>query len=811
MLQRFLSWLVHKKPEPDDIVHEKWSTSFSIFKKRRFLEENGDGFRAFHHGGTFSLHLTRRNLFAWAMYGPYRYHNAVVEAKIGFDPGNGHCSAGLMVRYLSEENYYYALISNRGTFRFDVVLNGNPVCLIPWMDIDLPSGSGEFVLRIIIHNSSFSFYLNDSWIAELDDESIDSGYLAFCAQNYDERDSAGLQLHSMRIESRPVEVDIWYYRWTRFIPAPAERRIYFAERLNGHGQHAAALIQLRKAYRGSEPDARGYFLLSLTCLNLEMYDEALRNVEACLEAAPEHNEARLEKANILYLQNRFLDTKEYLSELKNDFQNYSNMWNLLGNAEYALGNWKEASEAYAQAAELEGEMPIYRINAARAYEKAGCSEQAVEQYAEAARLFFRQEAFDDLPPIFERMRQIAPRNRIYRTVRGKVLFGEARYEEAEELFLSLIRDREAESEIYFLEGLILTLKENPEAAREYFDRAVAENPDFYLYWLKKGENEYVLGKDPTDSLEKARTLQPDDGWVRNLAGLVHLERGELPKAGRELKEALRILPEEDEIKINLSEVIFHTEGINSAVAILDFRTGAAENQTGNLYARTGDLDSAIEHYRTAVQMMPENGIFRENLAAALWEAGLINEAEENLARLLEEAPGVRAYELIGHVAYEKGEYTRAVAAWNAALEITPDSDHLKLLYAQGLMHAGDIRKAEKTAEGLLEGPEKDEAAALLRRIRELTHQRYVCDECGREWWAPRDIRKQSTLKLVGEPPEEMPAGKCRKCGRVFCVGCASKYLKNSRFTCPHCEEGLKLNENGLKYLALQYVELEKKQ
>ncbi|MFW6209520.1 MAG: hypothetical protein ACOC7X_12540, partial [Spirochaetota bacterium] len=58
-----------------------------------------------------------------------------------------------------------------------------------------------------------------------------------------------------------------------------------------------------------------------------------------------------------------------------------------------------------------------------------------------------------------------------------------------------------------------------------------------------------------------------------------------------------------------------------------------------------------------------------------------------------------------------------------------------------------------------------------------------------------------------EPPGEMPAGKCPSCGRVYCVQCAAAYMKNQRFTCPVCNESLKLSENGLKYLALQYVEL----
>jgi tetratricopeptide (TPR) repeat protein len=816
MLRRLLKRLRRRRPEPDEIALEKWSTSFSLFKKRRFAEESRDDFAAFYGGGAFHLRLKKKNLFAWALYGPYRYRNLTAEMNIFLDPDNGHCSAGMMFRYMSEENYYYALVSNRGQFRFDVVINGNPVCLIPWLETGIGPEEGEdstplesYSFRVIIHNSSFSFYLNDVWIAELDDETIDTGYLAFCAQNYDENESAEFRLASMRLESRPVEVDIWFYRWTKFIPAPAERRIALAHRLNGQGQHAAALIQLRKAFRSAEPDLDGLFELAETYLSLEMYDDALQHIEECLRHDPEHQRARLERANILYLQNRFIDTKSYLSDIIEDYEGHSAAWNLLGNAEYALGNWTAAADAYLRALELEPEMPIFLLNAARAFDQAGDTGRAEARYAEAARCFFRQEAYDELPPIFERIKQIAPDNPVYRTVHGKTLFAESRYQEAEGIFQGLIEEGSAESEIFFLEGLLKAGAEEHGTAVDLFDSAIERQPDFYLYWLKKAESEYFSGQNPEASLAKARELQPDDGWVRNLSGLVYLERGDLPAARRELEAALRVLPDEEEVKINLSQVLFNQEGIEAAVQRLDMEKGASRNQAGNLCARAGQLDDAIEHYRAAVQMEPDNPVFRENLAAALWEAGLINEAEENLARLLENNPGARAYELIGQVAYEKGEYSRAVAAWKAALELDPGSDRLKLLFSRGLMHAGEIEQARRIAGELTEGPEKEGARQILDRIHGITHYSYTCAECGRQWWVPRDIPEQKQLKLVGEPPAEMPAGKCPVCGRVYCVGCASKHLRNGRFVCPHCDTGLKLLDDGLKYLALQFVELEK--
>lgn len=801
MLRRLLHRLFGGTPEPDDIVEEKWVSGFSSFKKRRFREESGEDFEALRRGGQFRLVLKKKNLFAWALLEPYRYRNAVVEMEFSFSGENGHGAAGMIFRYINGENYYYALLSNRGMFRFDVVFNGNPIPLIPWMEVGLPEETDRFTLMVIAHGSSFSFYLKDEWIAELEDEMLDAGRLAFCAQNYDDRAPAEFFLHRLMIESRPVEVEYWYYRRARFLPVDPQRRIALAERLNSRGQFAAALVQLKKAFRHAEADGEACFLMAETCVNLEMYSEAFSYIEACLEKDPAHQEARIEKANLYYLQNRFLDAKEYLDSLLKDIPDRPLLWNLSGNVEYALGSYERAAEAYLRAIELGGEASIFHLNAARAFDRAGRGAEAEEHYADAARLLFREEAYDELPEIFSRI----PKHPVVRGVRGKVLFQEGRLEEAEKVFLSLIDEGLAESEIYFLEGLILVQRGDHRGGVDFFRRAIEKQPDFSLYWLKKAESEYQLGEDPGSSLERAQELNPGDGWVYNLKGLVALEQGKHEEALEAFEEAERLLPAEEEVLINLSEALSLAGETDRAFEKLRSESGAVLNQRGNLFARENRLDEAVEEYRKAVQAEPDTPVFRENLAAALWDAGLINEAEEHLAKLLESDPSSRAYELIGQIAFEKGQYVRAAAAWRAGLEIDPSSQRLRLLHARGLLYAGEVEKARDAAEELLGTEMEREAREIVIRAREVDELRYECAVCHREWWVPKHLPVQKKLRLVGDPPREMPAGKCPVCGRVYCVGCVIDHMKDNRFVCPECGEGLKLTENGLRYLALQYV------
>lgn len=805
MLRRLLNRLFHKKPEPDDIAEEKWNSGFSLLKKKRFIEESAEDFEARHTGTNFRLSLKKKNLFAWALYSPYRYRNMVVEMDISFDSANGYSAAGVMFRYVNGENYYYALISKRGMFRFDVVFNGNPSALIPWMEVPLPEDADTFKLRLIAHYDTFAFYLNDEWIAELKDESFENGYVAFCAQNYDEKDEGEFELSHMSLESRPVEVEYWYYRWTRVIPADPKRRIALAERLNGQGHFTAALIQLRRAYQDRRPDAEGAFLMAEIYLNLQLFDEALHYLEKTLELKPDWVEARFDKANILYLQNRFIEAKEYLSRHIDSLSDQESFWNLYANVEYALGNWEDAASLYQEAVNRAPEVAIFHLNAAHAYDRAGLTDKAVDHYAEAARLYFRQEDFTDLPAVFERIRRIAPDNPVVKTVEAKVRFQEGDIAEAAELFDSLIESGDAESEIYFLKGLLQVQNGDHEKALELYSKAIEMQPDFYLYWLKRAESEYALGEDSVHSLRKAQELEPDDGWIHNLSGLIALENGDLQVAAAELEAAERLLPEQDEVRINRSEVLYRSEGIEKALQSIPAESGTLCNQRGNLWAREGRLDEAIDEYRKAVQLVPEDPVVRENLAAALWDAGLISEADEHLAAVLETHPSVRAYELIGQVAFEKGQYERAAAAWKSALKEEPESERLRLLLARGLLYFGELQESRKMAEELLNSGVSEEAAAIIRKTKELTEDHYQCAECGREWWVPKDLPEQKQVRLVGEPPDEMPAGKCPSCGRVYCIACAKTHMEGNRFICPHCKERLKLMDKGLKYLALEYV------
>jgi hypothetical protein len=62
--------------------------------------------------GGFTLQIDKADHFAWVT-APWKYRDFVLEAALDFDPGNGHCAAGFVLRYINEENFYYFLVSSQ--------------------------------------------------------------------------------------------------------------------------------------------------------------------------------------------------------------------------------------------------------------------------------------------------------------------------------------------------------------------------------------------------------------------------------------------------------------------------------------------------------------------------------------------------------------------------------------------------------------------------------------------------------------------------------------------------------------------------
>ncbi len=805
---RFFSRLFRRAPrDPDATVEERWSTRFSRFGDPRFREESSEAYSVRIVGGELRLTAHRRNLFAWTDDHLYRYGDFVVTADICFEEPTGSAAAGLLFRKSDESTFYYALVSTDGRFRFDVVFNGNPRTLIDWTECEKPTPSRPFRLRVIARGSHFSLYLEEEWIGEIVDETIPSGMFAFAVQNYDAADSVCVALREFAIDSRPIEVEAAFYRWTSYIPVDPDRRVRLARTFVTMGQFGPAGGQLRRAAGARTPSAEERYLSGLCRLNLGMRREALEEFSAAIEADPTLVEAIVEKANVLYLENRFLELREFLDAHRDAVDALPGVWNLAGNCSYALGDWERAASEYERAVEIQPEIALFHANAGRAYEHARADAQAFREYLAASRLFLADEAYDDLAALLARMERLDPDNRETISLKAKLAFQRREFDSARRLLEMLAEEESDDSAVYYLLGILRSMERKRPEADECFGRATALEPDYPLYRFRRAENRFLCGMDPGEDLRRAIDLSPEDPWVHNLAGLVALDQEKSGEAVAHFKIAVELDPGEPEIAANLAEALDRDGKTAAAHEVLAHHPESAvcRNRLGKLFASDGKYEEAAEQFRKAAAIDPDQSDYRENLAEAYYQCDMIHQAEEIAAALVEESPTATRLNLIGHIATEKGEHARAESAYLEALRFDPDNGEIACNLAEHYLRMGAYEQAEALLSERSSDRHDDRTERLRRRLREATKTRVVCATCHREWWAPKRLEPQPRIKLFGEPPEESPAGKCPVCGAVYCVGCASRHVRDGRFVCPGCDRNLTLADDRLKYLVSDYV------
>jgi hypothetical protein len=167
-------------------------------------------------------------------------------------------------------------------------------------------------------------------------------------------------------------------------------------------------------------------------------------------------------------------------------------------------------------------------------------------------------------------------------------------------------------------------------------------------------------------------------------------------------------------------------------------------------------------------------------------------------------------ELISYVASKKGEFPRAEAACNAALEMDPR--HVPSLLSLGWVRVS-LGKAAEAQDCLarLDAMDLDTDAAARReefrvRLDELLYTVVSCTACDRGWKILRNPPPVQGIRLFAMPPDDLPAGSCTGCGKTWCIGCAKKHMDASgRFICPSCGTSLRLINNGLKKLIYDWT------
>jgi len=839
--------------DTDSLQEERWSTDFSSPRNARFREEQEESYRSrLTHNG-YELEVLKKNSIVWTENSWFRYTDLMLETVLAFQ-GSSYAAAGVLFRYSDEGDYYSLLVSNKGFFRLDAVFNGSPMPLMAWTEFsDTVSAHTHVKVRIIVLGDRMCVILNDAWTGEVTDNTHSSGRIALTVADYGEPGTVSVKFLHLKLDSRPVDVEADFIRWNSYIRIDPEARIRLAETFLASNQALSALVQLKRAWKqnrdtgnaavaAGEPGNRSpkELLLAADCaLRLSLIPEAEEYLDRCVETDPDSEDAHkalAEKAKLLYLANRFADLREHAEAAISYFPEDPSLWNLLGHAFWNLRAWRKSAEAYDKALTLDPTNGLLAQNTARALERSGDPESAFEHYLRAGNAFLASESYDDLAGSLARLSELDHDNFAVRALAGKYAFAledwtraETELVEAERLFREKPSDGQSapDATIPYLRGLLRTRTGKREEAIPFFRLAIELEPGFVTFRFRLAECLFLIGSNPSDpdltrELQDALAIGPEDPWLVNLAAQVYLAKGDLEAAARFVEKAAGLLPDEPAVRANKAELGFLRGEPEKALAILDYKgtpengqtqvqahpkaddpKGELANATGHILARLGRWEEAVGAYAQALTAAPDDPDYLRNKASCLIELGLFGEADEALAKSYELYPGTRTLDLIAYVAIKKGEYPRAEACYRIGLERKPEDPSLLAGLAWTLLSMGRWKAAEEIILRLERSSQPGsnaatKAAELREHYTEATTRKVSCAACALTWKVDKFASATPGIRLVAEPPDDMPAGSCTSCGKTLCIGCAKKYMNDGRFICPDCGERLKLLDEGLK-------------
>lgn len=388
-----------------------------------------------------------------------------------------------------------------------------------------------------------------------------------------------------------------------------------AEIYLSRNEEAKAEEKVQEVLGRDKNDAGARFLKGRILRRKQEYDKAMVEFDAAIRSNPSLLNAYLEKANLQVMRGELDACESTLKEVLARDRNHA-----VAKAAYAklLVLRQKPKEALALAQEVLGDSPDNEdaLGArAQAYTIAGRYEEARKDWA--------------------RLAQMQPRNPDY----------------------------------FHRLGIVEGMMGNKAAAMANFRKALELQPVFttaakdMLYFLIR-DKQYDAA---LAELDKIGPSFPSKDEYHKLRGQVLFSKGDTAAAEAEFRKGVSVNPKNYQIYILLAQLNLRRNNLSQAIKEVDQAIAANEKfapahmQKAYYLSRANDTAGAIDEYRKALALDPENPIAANNLAWLLCENNTNFEEALSLARTarkkLPEEP--EAAETLGWIYYKMKNYTLA--------------------------------------------------------------------------------------------------------------------------------------------------------
>jgi CheY-like chemotaxis protein len=229
----------------------------------------------------------------------------------------------------------------------------------------------------------------------------------------------------------------------------------------------------------------------------------------------------------------------------------------------------------------------------------------------------------------------------------RTLYGSGRRDQADELlqrFEKLHPDKSPRIRLERVHALMGNAEY--ETAEKDLCAILSSNPLFTRAWETLADLQSRMGKweQAQAAAERAISISPNNAGNHVLRGTVQLHRQDLHEARKSFMTALNVDRKNDQIKQDIWNAYVDLDMVDEVqrdfgAYIFSSLTCDTLNNMAVAYRRKGELNRALEIYRTALAKEPDNPKILYNAAVAYMNRKQLPKARELLARALGNDPG----------------------------------------------------------------------------------------------------------------------------------------------------------------------------
>lgn len=426
-----------------------------------------------------------------------------------------------------------------------------------------------------------------------------------------------------------------------------------------------------------------------------------------------------EKINMLiarynqgYFQALVDEAKLVLSEYSSSFV----VWNLIGAAHAALGQFEEAEVGFRKAAELNPAYAKAYFNMGIALKEQGKFDQAIAAYQRALEIdptdvdvpFNMGNALKGLGKLndaiaaYRRALEIKPTHAETWNNMGNALRDQGKIDEAIAAYRRALEIKPAQADTYFNMGNVQKSLGALDEAIASFRRAVEIMPAHTDAYNNMGNALKGQGKldDAIAAYRRAIEIKPTHAETWSNMGNALKDQGRLDVAIDAYKRALEIKPAYADAYFNLGNALKDQGRLDEAIDAyqnsikIQPAHADAHNNMGNALSDQGKLDEAIAAYRRALEINPDYVGAHNNMGNALKEQGRLDAAIDSYKRALKINPAdADAHSNIGNALKEQGNLDAAIDAYQRALYIKPAQANVYYNMGNALSDQGKLEEA----------------------------------------------------------------------------------------------------------------------